>query len=65
MTVKEIKQIAKQRKMTQLPSKKNDLIRAIQTHEGNNACFATNYSGNCGQDGCSWKADCVKADKQK
>lgn len=33
-----------------------DLIRAIQSAEGNNACFATSSEKTCGQMNCLWRA---------
>jgi len=33
-------------------------IRAIQTAEGSNACFATSSVQTCGQMNCLWRLDC-------
>ncbi len=41
-------------------TKKADLIRAIQTQEGNNPCFAPSRES-CDQAGCCWYNDCVTA----
>ena len=38
---------------------KKDLIRTIQSKEGNFACFATAKNG-CGQMACCWRPDCLK-----
>ncbi|MBM3250256.1 MAG: SAP domain-containing protein [Candidatus Omnitrophica bacterium] len=38
---------------------KKDLIRAIQRKEGNFSCFGTATSGNCDQQGCCWRQDCL------
>ncbi len=38
--------------------KKPDLIRAIQTAEGNTACFATGRT-ECDQLLCCWREDCL------
>ena len=38
--------------------KKPDLIRSIQTAEGNTACFATSRT-ECDQMLCCWRADCM------
>jgi hypothetical protein len=40
---------------------KEDLIRAIQLNEGNNACFATGRKkNNCEQLSCCWRPDCIR-----
>jgi len=38
--------------------KKADMIRAIQTAEGNTPCFATGRE-KCDQVGCCWREDCL------
>jgi len=38
---------------------KKDLIRNIQTKEGNFGCFATAKNG-CNQMACCWRNDCIK-----
>lgn len=42
-------------------AKKTDLIRGIQAAEGNCQCFATSTVSSCGQEQCSWRADCLDA----
>ena len=37
---------------------KSELIRAIQTAEGNFPCFGT-AAGDCDQHGCCWRKDCL------
>jgi hypothetical protein len=37
---------------------KEELIRAIQTKEGNFPCFGT-ADGKCDQTGCLWMTDCA------
>jgi hypothetical protein len=39
--------------------KKAELIRAIQSAEGNSPCFQTNASDTCGQKDCCWHDDCM------
>ena len=39
--------------------KKADLIRAIQSAEGNVPCFGTALGG-CDQIDCCWREDCLK-----
>ncbi|NTV48804.1 MAG: SAP domain-containing protein [Geobacteraceae bacterium] len=59
MKIDEIKEIAKRHYIKTGKSKKADLIRAIQLSEGNQDCFGSSCSGECGQDGCLWREDCV------
>ena len=63
MLVKEIQKIAKKRGMATIPRTKTDLIRAIQRDEGYSDCYATHYSGACGQEGCLWRSDCEIEDR--
>ena len=39
---------------------KKDLIKAIQRKEGNFDCFGTVITGQCNQNGCCWRVDCVR-----
>ena len=39
-------------------TKKDDIIRAIQTAEGYQACFSTRTVEFCGQKGCCWREEC-------
>ncbi len=36
----------------------SEVIKSIQSKEGNFDCFATAINGECDQGGCSWRADC-------
>ncbi len=45
--------------------KKLDLIRSIQTAEDNIACFGTERVEYCGEEGCLWRDDCLKASEPK
>lgn len=58
MNVQEVKQIAAERGIKTAKMKKADIIRAIQTNEGNPACFDTGITGNCSESNCLWKDDC-------
>lgn len=58
MNMQEIKLIAKEKGVKAGTMKKVELVQAIQTVEGNEACFSTGKSGSCGQDQCLWKDDC-------
>jgi hypothetical protein len=64
MKVVEIKHIAQLKGIAIGKMKKADLIRAIQSREGNNTCFesATNpMTGEnpCDLSACCWRSDCV------
>jgi hypothetical protein len=58
MKVQDIKDIAKKKGITAAKMNKTSLIKAIQTAEGNTACFATAASQTCGQINCLWRSDC-------
>ncbi|KPK23918.1 MAG: SAP domain-containing protein [Desulfobacterales bacterium SG8_35_2] len=58
MTVKEIKALAKKMGIQARKVKKADLIRSIQTAEGNNPCFQSGASS-CDQENCCWRSDCI------
>ena len=58
MKIQDIKDIAKKQGVNAEKMNKTDLIRAIQTAEENNACFATSSVQTCGQMNCLWRADC-------
>ena len=59
MKINDIKEIAKRHNIKTTKANKVDLIRAIQLSEGNQDCFGNNGSGECGQEQCLWKEDCV------
>lgn len=58
MKIQEIREIAQGMEIPAGKMKKSDLIRAVQTREGNIGCFDTGMSSQCGQDNCLWIADC-------
>jgi hypothetical protein len=58
MKTDEIKKIARQHGIRTGKMKKGDIVRAIQTAEGNNDCFDTGQAENCGQNDCLWRDDC-------
>lgn len=60
MTVTEIKKIAKEKGVSAGKMKKQELIQAIQTAEGNIPCFMTEVANSCSEEGCLWRSDCVK-----
>jgi len=61
MKLEEIRNIAKAHRINPGKLSKYDLVKSIQTAEGNYACFATACSGECDQTGCYWREDCFSA----
>ena len=59
MTMGEIKDKAKNLGITPGFMKKTELIRAIQSAEGNTACYGTT-NGTCQWTDCCFRADCLK-----
>lgn len=39
--------------------KKTELIRSIQSEEGNYSCFLTEGNTQCSQESCCWRDDCL------
>lgn len=61
MKMDEIRSIAKLHGINPGKFSKAELIKCIQTDEGNFDCFATACSGECDQAGCLWREDCFNA----
>jgi hypothetical protein len=59
MKAEEIKVMAKTLNVPVGKKRKKELIRDIQTTEGNAACFDTGIE-NCGMTDCLWYDDCQK-----
>ncbi len=59
MLVKKIKSIAAGHGIKTHKKKKDELIRAIQTAEGNSGCFQSDIAAECGENGCLWRMDCI------
>lgn len=59
MIVKEIKKMAKEMGINGAKMLKGDLIRAIQSKEGNSPCYRTGII-DCPQTACCWWEDCQK-----
>jgi len=65
VTKKEVIKIARKHKIKitegspETERSKDDLIKAIQYAEGNNACYRTNVMA-CKQHGCAWYKECQK-----
>lgn len=59
MTLKEIKEMAKEKGIKVGNMKKANIIRTIQKSEGNFECFGTAITGMCDQMNCLWREDCL------
>lgn len=59
MTLKKIKEIAKEKGIKVGNTKKENIIRSIQRAEGNFDCFGTAKDGVCDQFNCLWRKDCL------
>ncbi|MBI5634582.1 MAG: SAP domain-containing protein [Nitrospirae bacterium] len=59
MTLKDVKEMAKQFDIKVGKMKKDEIIRSIQRAEGNFDCFGTAIAGDCNQNECAWRADCL------
>ncbi len=58
MKITEIKEIAKHLNLKIGKATKSELVRSIQEVEGNQQCFNSNLSEECGQHSCAWRDDC-------
>ena len=58
MKLGEVRSIAKSQNVKVGHLSKTELIKAIQTKEGNFACFASAFSGECDRADCLWREDC-------
>jgi len=61
MKLEEIRAIAKSYSIKPGKLSKAELIKSIQTVEGNFDCFASACNSICDQIGCSWREDCFVA----
>jgi hypothetical protein len=64
MQLQEIRSIAKQHGLKTSRQSKVELVRHIQSAEGNFSCFATAIDGVCDQVNCLWREDCFAAAKK-
>jgi hypothetical protein len=64
MKIEEIRSIAKSHHIKPARLSKVELIKSIQSEEGNFDCFATASSGECDQFGCIWREDCFAAARE-
>jgi Rho termination factor-like protein len=58
MNITEIKTIAKEQGIKTTKMTKGELIKAIQTVEGNRDCFGEAMHVHCEQTECLWYGDC-------
>lgn len=58
MNLQKIKEIAKDKGVKIGSLKKAELVQAIQAIEGNESCYNTGKSVECGQGNCLWRDDC-------
>ena len=58
MNIRKVKEIAQQRDIRVNSMKKGEIIRAIQSKEGNTACFDSWNAHECSQLDCLWRDDC-------
>ena len=58
MKMQEVKEIAKKLGVKTVKLNKGELIRAIQSGEGNIPCFGIGEATECGQTRCLWREDC-------
>jgi hypothetical protein len=65
MQMQEIRTIAKNFGIKTSRQNKVELVRSIQSAEGNFSCFATAINGECDQTACIWRNDCFEAAKKK
>ncbi|MFQ5488468.1 MAG: SAP domain-containing protein [Gammaproteobacteria bacterium] len=59
MNMQEIREIARSHGLKTGKQTKITLIRNIQRAEGNFDCFATASDGDCSQQDCLWRQDCL------
>lgn len=65
MKLAEVCAIAKLQSIKPGKLTKTELIKAIQTFEGNFDCFGTASIGVCNQLDCCWREDCFEASRTK
>jgi hypothetical protein len=64
MKLEQIRSIAKLHSISPGKLSITELVRAIQSKEGNFECFGTAVNGECAQTGCSWREDCFATSRK-
>jgi len=64
MQMQEIRNMAKSMGLKTSRLSKVDLVRQIQSTEGNFGCFATAQDGDCDRLDCAWRDDCFTSAKK-
>lgn len=59
VNIADLKKKAKKLSIQPGAMSKTQLVRAIQTAEGNFPCFKTAADDTCDQHGCAWREDCL------
>lgn len=59
MKMKDVQKKAKAMGVTPGKLRKSDLIKSIQSAEGNEQCYQSEGSANCEQMDCCWREDCI------
>ncbi len=65
MNLEMIRRIARSRGVNPGRRCKKDIIRSIQTDEGNFDCFSTANTAECDQSVCMWRQDCFESAQEK
>ena len=60
MKIQKIRKIAEQMSINAGSMSKEELVRTIQTAEGNSPCYATSRAHECDQMNCLWREDCMR-----
>lgn len=60
MNLKELREMTKIYGIKASKMKKDELIKALQRAEGNFDCFGSALSGDCSQEDCLWRSDCIE-----
>ena len=59
MKLEDVRAIARSHSIKPNHLSKTELIKAIQTEEGNFDCFGSASDGVCDQENCLWREDCL------
>jgi hypothetical protein len=59
MKLEDVRAIARSHSIKPDHLSKTELIKTIQTEEGNFDCFGSAYNGECDQENCLWRKDCL------